>query len=436
MIVCAMLYALSSLALPIDDITLVSVSPNAGLLDVELRSLESITLTFSAEVQVGSKAQVTLSMPNGETLEAIPVANRFMKKNCIVEFPDFKPYNGKYTLTIKRWSVGDAEWIANREEGHSNPQIEVEWEVTNGLSADVDYSITPSSVLPANNSQFVYTNGQILSQITMVFPNGTLLNPNATIGISSTEAKFNQTLKFFATKGAKNTTFTAYVAPVPIVSGDYYFVAPAGSFGDADFINGNGGCASPSINCVYVISGAQSSDGEMLETVNYTFEPKSMEMVKDDKNFTFSIEWNETPCIYEKYVSNCKIIDEYGFVVDGMQIVISNSDTANMSNVKFNGNLDSNKKYTLLIAPELFGNDKWKESDCKLGETNPTIYYDFIPNEISSHVESISLSKTDTLPNTVYTATGIMLYKDATEAQINALAPGFYIIGGKKVMVK
>lgn len=429
-----LLCAFTALALPVDDITLVSVSPKAGELDVNLRTLESITLSFSSEIQVGSKASVTLEMPNGETLEAVPVANRFIKKNCIVEFPGYKPYNGTYKLTVKKWSVGDAEWIANREEGHSNPKIEVEWYVSNGLSTDIDYDILPISALPANESQFEYSTGQYLAQIELVFPNGTLLNPNANIGLSSTEARFEQTLTFYAEKGESNTTYRALITPIPTTSGNYNLIIPGGSFGDEDYISGNGGHANPPIDYLYVVSGAQNGEGDMLETLYYTFEPTSTMLKKEGGNYTFEINWLSIPAIDNTQVGKCRLLDEYGFEVYGVSLMLSVNTDSKTSEFKFFADLDENKRYSILIAPEIFGDDKWVETEHKLGNTNPQIRQDFIPSNVTTSVDSINAD--NNRPDDVYTGTGILLFRNATDAQMQSLAPGFYIIGGKKVIVK
>lgn len=435
-ICCSLFCSVVAFALPVDDITLVSTMPKAGELDTELRTLENITLVFSAEVQVGPNALVTLEMPNGETLEAVPVANRFAKKNCTVDFPGYIPYNGTYKLTIKRWSVGDADWIANREEGHSNPKIEVEWTVSNGLATGVDYDLSPVSITPANDAQFEYSGGQKLAQIRIVFPNGTFLNPNAKIGLSSTEARFGQMLTFSAEKGATNTTFTAQVSPVPTISGNYAFDIPGGSFGDEDFINGNGGHANPPISLLYVVSGAQNEEGESIETVNQTFEPKSTYLICEENNYTFFLYWSKMPEVDETYLSNCKLIDEYGFAVPGATLTLTNDATEKSSAFSFSAELQGDKRYTILIPPYIFGDAEWVESKHELGSTNPQIRYDFYPDNVSVGVEQISSEPGATAPNSVYTTTGIMLYPDATEAQISALPKGFYIIARRKVIIR
>jgi len=39
-------------------------------------------------------------------------------------------------------------------------------------------------------------------------------------------------------------------------------------------------------------------------------------------------------------------------------------------------------------------------------------------------------------PNDIYNMQGVCLKRNASQDDINALVPGFYIIGGKKVVVK
>lgn len=129
-----MMTAATAWAMPVEDITLKNVAPKAGDLDIELRSLEQITLTFDAtEVILGENATASLACPDGTTATATLVRNSVLKNVVLLDFPDLMPYNGTYTLTIKKWSLGDEEWVDNPEAGHSNPNIEVVWNVTNGL---------------------------------------------------------------------------------------------------------------------------------------------------------------------------------------------------------------------------------------------------------------------------------------------------------------
>lgn len=57
-------------------------------------------------------------------------------------------------------------------------------------------------------------------------------------------------------------------------------------------------------------------------------------------------------------------------------------------------------------------------------------------DEFTSGVEDIEAVEEASAPKTVYTMTGVMLYQDASDDEINSLPAGMYIIGGKKVIIK
>lgn len=422
----ALLCAASASAMPVDDVTLKYVSPQQGELDIELRSLSQITLTFDQDIEVAENKTATLALPNGETLTAPLVRNRFLGNTVTLNFPEILPLNGKYTLTIKRWSVGDAEWIANYEAGHSNPKIEVEWTVSNGLEAGVDYDLNPVSITPANNASIAYA---ATGSVKIVMPEGTIMNPNVAIHLSCTEAKYEQQLTFVAT-GSKNVTYTAEISPVPVVNGTYTLMIPGGSFGDADFIAGNGGHANPPISYQYSFSGNMSSDGELLSGVDYSEKPVSFGIAKSGNSYVATLKTVSDMAFNVAKTSSIQLLNQQAYAVDGVSFSL-NASTAGEAEIGFTANLDADKRYTLLIPEGLFGNSIWVASNYAEGTANPQLRLDFTPSELISAVEAV-VASAENQPNTVYTASGILIYRDATEAQISALAPGIYIIAGKK----
>lgn len=431
------LTAMSAWAMPVDDITLKNVTPKAGELDIELRSLDQVTLTFtSSDIIIGEDAKATLACPDGTTLTSSLVQNRYMKNTVLLDFPDVMPYNGEYTLTIKRWSLGDAEWLGNPETGHSNPKIEVKWTVINGLEAGIAYDIEPISVTPANNASIDYnTGGAQLRQIKIVFPSGTYVNPSVPVIISNTEARYSQELLFEGKRGSENVTYTATVSPAPLISGNYYLTIPGGAFGDEEFISGNGGHASAPINYVYSVTGAMTEDGEEVETTVYDYNPESFEIKKPDTKYEAVLTWGSAPEIDETALINCRLLDDQNFAVAINGLDLKKDESGTETVISFEATLDLERKYRFVVAQDIFGNSLWTSTDRKKGSANPQMSISFLPSEVTVGVDSITADGKD-VPNSVYTATGIRLYGNATDDEIRNLPAGLYIIAGKKVMVK
>lgn len=313
--------AASVWAMPVEDINLKNVAPKPGELDIELRSLEQITLTFDAtEVIIGEDATASLACPDGTTVTAPLVRNKYMKNVVLLDFPDLMPYNGKYTLTIKRWSLGDEEWLDNPEAEHTNPKIEVEWNLINGLEAGVDYDITPVSVTPANNASIDFNNGgAMFRQMKIVFPDGTFVNPEIPIILSCDETHYSQELFFEGEQGKSSVTYTAVVSPAPLVSCNYIHIIPGGAFGDAEYVAGNGGHPCKPMTMLYAITGAQKEEGEDIETVTYDLLQIFTEIKKDGNLYTASMKWSSAPEIAAESVTECRLIDDLNFSGGGIR---------------------------------------------------------------------------------------------------------------------
>lgn len=438
LVVAAMIVALSGWAMPIEDITLKNVSPKAGELDTELRSLENITLTFSAsELKVGDNAKATLACPDGNTLTASMVVNKFLSNTILLEFPDILPYNGEYTLTIKKWSIGDEEWVENPETGHTNSKIEIKWSISDGMEPGVDYSIAPLSVTPANNVSFDYNNnGQQLTQIKIVYPAGIYVNPNIPVNISNTEARFNQHLLFVAQDGAEKCTFTAMVSPAPLITGNYTLTIPAGAFGDDEYLEGKGGRACKPYSCVYSITGPQTEEGDLLDDIpTYTMTPQDMTISCNGNEFSLTLEWSSLPEIYEASLENCKLLDNRHFQLPFSSLRLATDPMDNSTSISFNAELDQNASYTFVVPQGMFGTEMWKDSNQTKGSTNPQFAMSFTPSQINVGIEHIICSTTDN-QGVVYNIQGMKISENASKSLINFLPKGIYIICGKKVLIQ
>ena len=91
--------------------------------------------------------------------------------------------------------------------------------------------------------------------------------------------------------------------------------------------------------------------------------------------------------------------------------------------------------YCLRLADSLFTGmyqSLIEGADPEIINSNPFDYYYTIDNG-SSEVESVEVAE-PAKTGDVFTLTGIRVAKNADAATIDALAPGFYIVNGKKIV--
>lgn len=428
--IAAALCAFPALAV-VNDINLKNVSPKAGELDIELRSLEQITISFTADVNVRPNILAYLATPDGKELTSPIVRNQYLANTITLNFPDINYYNGDYTLTIKRWSVGDEEWLADFEQGHSNPEIKIVWTVSNGLTAGVDYDLQPVSILPANG--YTFTASTPLSMVQITMPGGAIINPDIQANLSCVEARYSNSLFFEAEEKGGKVVFTATVSPSPTVGGDYTLTFPAGMFGDESYFSENTGHASPNISYIYTMDADPDSSGDE-EYVDWTLKPSTTKLVANENEYTMSWNWSSATQINAELLSEWKVLDSRRYKVPG--ITFSLLDAADpKAGVKFSANLNKEEAYTLIVPQGMFYDATYASSEGKLGMANPQLRYGFVPDDITTGVESVAADHVNA-KNTVYTAQGIRIYDNAKEDQIRTLPAGLYIIAGKKVLVK
>lgn len=417
----------------VNDITLKNVTPKAGELDIELRSLEQITLTFSQDVNVRPNTLAYLTTPDGQELTSVMERNQYLKNTVLLSFPEITYYAGSYTLTIKKWSVGDDTWLEDYQLGHSNPEIQVEWTVANGLSKDVSYDLQPVSILPANNSSFSYPS-QPLTAIQITMPAGTIMSADAEASLSCVEARYNQPLTFEAEEKGNNIVYTANVSPSPFVRGDYTLTFPAGMFGDSEFFEEGKGHANPNISLIYSVDLSDPDATGDEENVNWDITPSRVKIEGNNRNYTLTWSWPSGITTDNETLSNWRILDNHGYRVQDVTFSFIN-EAQPTDGVKFTADLTPSDKYTLLIPEGYFYDRTYADSNHLEGSANAQLRYDFIPQDISSGITAPEAG--DKSPNrSVYTSQGIRLYDNATEDQLRTLPAGLYIIAGKKVLVK
>lgn len=415
----------------VNDITLRNIAPKAGDLDIQMRSLEVVMLNFSTDVNVRENTLAYLTTPDGQELTSVMERNQYMKNTVLLNFPDITYYNGDYTLTIKRWSVGDDEWLADYEQGHSNAEIKVVWTVSNGLTAGVDYDLQPVSVLPANNTSFTYP-AQPLVAVQVTMPSGAVKNPEIEATLSCVEARYNSTLTFVAEDRGKNIVYTATVSPPPSYKGDYMLSIPAGMFGDEQYISEGTGHASPDITMMYSVTPSDEGSTGDEEYVDWTLQPSTAKLVANENDYTMNWSWSGGTQINTELLSEWKILDSRRYKVPGITFTLLDAADPK-AGVKFTAELNKEETYTLLVPQGMFHDATYASSDGKLGMANPQLRYDFVPEDITSGVTA-AVADEKPANRSVYTSQGIRLYDNATEEQIRNLPAGLYIIAGKKVM--
>lgn len=185
---------------------------------------------------------------------------------------------------------------------------------------------------------------------------------------------------------------------------------------------------------LYVVSGAHTEEGDIIETVNYDLRPENIELSKVDNNYTCGLDWSALPVIDETYLSECRVIDQYGFEVEGAKLSLSNDESAKTSTFSFKAELENMSTYKILIAPSIFGNQIWSDSKHTKGNANPQLIYKFVPDDLTE--DCIRSVENITNCRNVYSATGLLLVRDATNKDIQTLPSGFYIINGRKIIIR
>lgn len=133
------------------DIDLIKTTPSLNPLDLDMKTLETLQLTFNMgglkiDPAASDNAMVTIAGPSyRQTAQLMPN----MDTGTVTVFKAFfndPKYDGKYTLTIPEGILGDEQWIENHELGHANAAVSLEFTVEGGLDPSTittDLSFNP-----------------------------------------------------------------------------------------------------------------------------------------------------------------------------------------------------------------------------------------------------------------------------------------------------
>lgn len=144
--------------------------------------------------------------------------------------------NGTYVLTIPQGTFGDAEWLANPDCGHSNPEIKVYYTISDRQGdITVAYDLAHSAITPADASEASIADAPLAISITV--PAEVKALPGAVMTLKSDDAAYESTVTFQTESVVDgHTILTAAPTTAPTINGTYTLTIPQGVYGDADYI--------------------------------------------------------------------------------------------------------------------------------------------------------------------------------------------------------
>lgn len=244
-------------------LTISSPKPNAdGQISAE-KSLESFFFRCEQPGLVaatGNAINVTIKEVNGD-YEAKGhlrkgVGNFADYTQFSVAFGTEPSYNGIYTITIDKGAFGTAAWAEDPNYGHSNAEIQINFELIDGVDR-ATYNIEPTKVTPEAGT---YATGAEIATVTLLFEEGVEAVDEASATLAGINTSYRETAAFKAVDGGYEVKF-----PAPTEDGKYLFTVEPGTFGDSDFIYYEEGEASAAISIEYEVD---KETGVTIVTVN------------------------------------------------------------------------------------------------------------------------------------------------------------------------
>ena len=245
------------MATPIEyDLTLAinNPKPNSdGQISAD-RSLESMFFVCEEKDLVaaeGSQPNITLKSEEGdfEATAHLRKGNGLNKNFSYftASFGKEPTYNGTYIITVKRGAFGSAAWAEDPNYGHSNDEIELRFELIDGVDREA-FNITPVSILPQEGT---YSKGSEIASVTLTFEKGIAPVKGASAMLAGIDVNYRQESTFVS---ASNGGYTVTFSPAPSEYGKYLLTVAEGTFGDADFIANGEGKGSAPISINYMLS--------------------------------------------------------------------------------------------------------------------------------------------------------------------------------------
>lgn len=153
--------------------------------------------------------------------------------------------NGIYEITIDRGAFGTAAWAEDPNYGRTNAQIQINFELIDGVDREV-YSLKPVSIDPAPGT---YESGSVLSTVTLTFDEEVQLTKGTVVTLAGFDTSYVQTAQFKQVDGTYKVTFNT----TPSEDGRYRLTVAPGAFTTPGFPNAENSRASAAISLFYII---------------------------------------------------------------------------------------------------------------------------------------------------------------------------------------
>ena len=395
------------------DAKILKIKPAEGEIDMEMIQFESFTITTAEGMRPKDGAQIKFVSADGSYDETLILKYSF--SNQLIAFVTKAPEkNGAYTLTIPKGSFGDAAWIADPETGHANDEIVLNYTVT-GLAdpvAGVQYDLVPTEIIPVPETT---VNG--LDVITIKFEEGIKVKSNAKAYVSCIEARYS-TENDIVDKG--NGVFEVVLNKPVTESGKYDIFIYRGLFGDAAYMEDNNtGHASSDIETIWNVVTAQSGPEIDIVPAKITPEPETTV--------------GELSTITIEFDGDVEMIEDAIAIVEGYDVEYSaeisiTSKGKGVFEVVLTEPIKENGEYGMYISAGTFGDAEYI-ADNATGHCSDDIEVAWKVDKTQG-IDNVNDDNIDTADG-VYNLHGVRVADT-----IDGLAPGIYVNGGKKVMVK
>lgn len=327
--------------------------------------------------------------------------------------------DGTYKVVIEKGTFGTFAWDeTNGESGVSNPQIVLNYTI--GEVAAQEIALVSAD--PVDKSEV-----EELSTITVSNEkNATMaLNTAATAKAEIRTMQGGVVCELDAPTFSTNKTQATWNFTAITEEGNYLLYVPAQYFNMGEGQDTN----AETFFTYYVVSAGG---------VSYTITPKTVTPADGStvsEIATITLEFAEV--VYSPYdapkAKLYKVTDKEEMLIEEMEADDSrNEDYFNPTIYDFNFTKKTDAgNYKVVIAQGTFGTGDWDETGGQAGKANPEIVLNYTIETVS--VDAIIAAGEAV---NVYTAQGIQVLRNAEAAALNELPAGFYIVNGKKVIIR
>ena len=184
--------------------------------------------------------------------------------------------NGTYIMTIPQGTFGDADWQADPETGHTNPEIKVYF-LVDGVSGDITtaYDLEIASVTPADGT--TVNIAETPATLTFTAAGDLGFYPMMQINVACEAAEYAGTATVTEAAFADGvTTFTTALSEPITVNGEYTVTIPEGVIGDADYIaDWTTGHANQAMTTTFKVEGGAGQKEPVTLDLQPTITPES-----------------------------------------------------------------------------------------------------------------------------------------------------------------